>query len=79
MKCKKTNSHYLCLLSGTGVHIIKVTLERSCFHYDYVACMCRYSPANMGLLDPQTSDGRVIFFLPWQSATMAGTTTCYCC
>jgi len=26
----------------------------------------------MGLLDPQTSDGRVIFFLPWQQATMAG-------
>ena len=25
-----------------------------------------YSPANMGLLDPSTSDGRVIFFLPWQ-------------
>ncbi len=25
-----------------------------------------YSPRNMGLLDPSTSDGRVIFFLPWQ-------------
>ena len=25
-----------------------------------------YSPSNMGLLDPATSDGRVIFFLPWQ-------------
>ena len=31
-----------------------------------------YSPANMGLLDPATSDGRVIFFLPWQKSTMAG-------
>ena len=31
-----------------------------------------YSPANMGLLDPATSDGRVIFFLPWQNSTMAG-------
>jgi glycerol-3-phosphate dehydrogenase len=31
-----------------------------------------YSPNNMGLLDPNTSDGRVIFFLPWQKHTMAG-------
>ena len=28
----------------------------------------------MGLLDPATSDGRVIFFLPWQGSTIAGTT-----
>jgi glycerol-3-phosphate dehydrogenase len=33
-----------------------------------------YSPRNMGLLDPHTSDGRVIFFLPWQKHTLAGTT-----
>lgn len=33
-----------------------------------------YSPKNMGLIDPQTSDGRVIFFLPWQGNTIAGTT-----
>ena len=33
-----------------------------------------YSPANMGLIDPATSDGRVIFFLPWQGNTIAGTT-----
>ena len=40
-------------------------------------CLCCYSPANMGLLDPQTSDGRVIFFLPWQHATIAGTKSLY--
>ena len=28
----------------------------------------------MGLLDPATSDGRVIFFLPWLNKTIAGTT-----
>ena len=28
----------------------------------------------MGLIDPKTSDGRVIFFLPWQGNTIAGTT-----
>jgi glycerol-3-phosphate dehydrogenase len=33
-----------------------------------------YSPRKMGLLDPSTSDGRVIFFLPWQGSTIAGTT-----
>ncbi|KAJ2912616.1 hypothetical protein MD484_g7804, partial [Candolleomyces efflorescens] len=33
-----------------------------------------YSPRTMGLLDPSTSDGRVIFFLPWQGNTIAGTT-----
>ncbi|CAF0725511.1 unnamed protein product [Rotaria sordida] len=37
-----------------------------------------YSPNNMGLLDPNTSDGRVIFFLPWQKHTMAGTTDTPC-
>lgn len=25
-------------------------------------------------MDPSTSDGRVIFFLPWQKMTVAGTT-----
>ena len=33
-----------------------------------------FSPSNMGLIDPKTSDGRVIFFLPWQGNTIAGTT-----
>jgi glycerol-3-phosphate dehydrogenase len=33
-----------------------------------------FSPAKMGLIDPRTSDGRVMFFLPWQGNTLAGTT-----
>ncbi|CAL8097050.1 unnamed protein product [Orchesella dallaii] len=37
-----------------------------------------YSPEEMGLLDPDTSDGRVIFFLPWQKLTIAGTTDSPC-
>ena len=37
-----------------------------------------YSPADMGLIDPSTSDGRVIFFLPWQGNTIAGTTDAPC-
>lgn len=37
-----------------------------------------YSPRKYGLLDPRTSDGRVIFFLPWQGSTIAGTTDRAC-
>src|SRR3569833_1144287 len=33
-----------------------------------------YSPAKMGLIDPSTTDSRVIFFLPWQGNTIAKTT-----
>nr|RBQ95431.1 hypothetical protein FVER53263_11364 [Fusarium verticillioides] len=33
-----------------------------------------FSPGKMGLIDPSTSDGRAIFFLPWQGHTIAGTT-----
>lgn len=33
-----------------------------------------FAPENIGLLDPSTSDGRMIFFLPWQGRTIAGTT-----
>jgi glycerol-3-phosphate dehydrogenase len=33
-----------------------------------------YSPRQMGLVDPASSDGRVIFFLPWEGNTIAGTT-----
>lgn len=32
------------------------------------------SPKKYGLLDPATSDGRVIFFLPWEGKTIVGTT-----
>lgn len=32
------------------------------------------SPYNIGLLDPATSDGRVVFFLPWEGSTVVGTT-----
>ncbi|KAF7563682.1 hypothetical protein G7046_g466 [Stylonectria norvegica] len=31
-------------------------------------------PSGMGMLDAATSDGRVIFVLPWQGYTLAGTT-----
>ncbi|CAH8470849.1 unnamed protein product [Heterobilharzia americana] len=37
-----------------------------------------YSPSKMGLLDPATRDGRVIFFLPWMNFALAGTTDSEC-
>ncbi len=34
-----------------------------------------FSPSNkMGLIVPSTSDGRVLFFLPWEGGTLCGTT-----
>ena len=36
------------------------------------------TPTKMGLLDPATSDGRLLFFLPWQGNTVAGTTDAPC-
>lgn len=33
-----------------------------------------YSPESMGLIVPKTTDGRVIFMLPWLGRTVAGTT-----
>ncbi|GAB1600952.1 glycerol-3-phosphate dehydrogenase, mitochondrial-like isoform X2 [Argonauta hians] len=61
-KMSNSENQNICKPSS-GVHIILP---------DY------YSPSHMGLLDPSTSDGRVIFFLPWQKVTLAGTTDNEC-
>lgn len=37
-----------------------------------------YAPADMGLLDYNTSDGRFLFFLPWQGSVIVGTTDKKC-
>lgn len=47
------------LTASSGVHIV---LDE------------RFSPPDTGLLIPQTEDGRVLFLLPWQGATLVGTT-----
>ncbi|THW02269.1 DAO-domain-containing protein, partial [Aureobasidium pullulans] len=44
---------------SSGVH---VTLPEYC------------TPPDMGLIDPSSPDGRVVFVLPWQGRTIAGTT-----
>lgn len=33
-----------------------------------------YAPSDMGMLDYNTSDGRFLFFLPWQGSVLVGTT-----
>ncbi len=40
----------------------------------HVALERSWAPRDDGLLIPKTSDGRVLFLLPWQGATLAGTT-----
>jgi len=44
---------------GPGVHVV------------LPGYMC---PSDMGLLDYNTTDGRFLFFLPWQGSTLVGTT-----
>ncbi|XP_066911549.1 glycerol-3-phosphate dehydrogenase, mitochondrial-like [Clytia hemisphaerica] len=61
-KMDNQNTPEICL-PASGIHI---TLP------DY------YCPKNYGLLDPATSDGRVIFFLPWEGKTIVGTTDRKC-
>ncbi|KAH9411410.1 FAD-dependent oxidoreductase [Ordospora pajunii] len=34
----------------------------------------KYTPRDTGFLDPQSSDGRVIFFMPWMGKTLVGST-----
>lgn len=40
----------------------------------HVVLSNQYSPDGMGLIIPETSDGRVIFLLPWEGSTVVGTT-----
>ena len=43
-----------------------------------VQLLVYYSPKTVGLLDPATSDGRVVFVLPWEGQVIAGTTDLKC-
>ncbi|KAG1732419.1 DAO-domain-containing protein [Suillus paluster] len=54
-----TPTHKPIVRASSGVHI---------------ALPSYYAPKGMGLLDPATSDGRVVFFLPWEGGVIAGTT-----
>jgi glycerol-3-phosphate dehydrogenase len=47
------------ILPSSGVHVVLPNY---------------YSPSDTGLIVPKTSDGRIVFMLPWQGYTIAGTT-----
>lgn len=45
----------------------------------FVPCLAGYyCPQNIGLLDYNTSDGRFLFFVPWEKHTLVGTTDTKC-
>lgn len=75
-----------CIINATGPftdHIRKMddpTIKTICCPSSgvHIVLPGYYSPQQMGLLDPSTSDGRVIFFLPWLNQTIAGTTDLPC-
>lgn len=83
---KEFNIKAKCIVNATGPHTdsirqmddpnaIKICAPSSGTH---IVLPGYYSPQSMGLLDPATNDGRVIFFLPWQKYTIAGTTDNEC-
>lgn len=58
--CRLDNPQHKPLIApSSGVHII---------------IDAKFSPPGTGLLIPHTEDGRVLFLLPWENATLAGTT-----
>lgn len=58
-------------------HVFVILTSRTCY-FNFSSILVLISPEQMGLLDPETSDGRVIFFLPWQKHTLSGTTDSPC-
>ncbi len=51
------------VVPSTGVHVV---------------LPAHFCSPDMGLLDPNTSDGRVMFMLPWEGRTLVGTTDTSC-
>jgi glycerol-3-phosphate dehydrogenase len=75
-----------CIINATGpftdsIRLMDDEMTRKICHPSagvHIVLPGYYSPESMGLLDPSTSDGRVIFFLPWEKFTIAGTTDKSC-
>ena len=86
MTDKEFNIKAKCVINATGPYTDHIRLmdnkdgKKICQPSQgvHIVLPAYYSPDNMGLLDPSTSDGRVIFFLPWQKVTLAGTTDVAC-
>ncbi|XP_076452540.1 glycerol-3-phosphate dehydrogenase, mitochondrial-like [Babylonia areolata] len=86
LTCKEWDIKAKCVVNATGPYTDSIrtlgepTVKNICQPSSgvHVVLPDYYSPESMGLLDPSTSDGRVIFFLPWQNVTVAGTTDSPC-
>lgn len=52
-------NHQHMIDGATGVHVVLPAY---------------YAPKNIGLVDMSTSDGRFLFFLPWEGSVLVGTT-----
>ena len=40
----------------------------------HIVLPAHFGSKEFGIINPKTSDGRVIFFIPWQGVLVAGTT-----
>ncbi|KAH0586919.1 hypothetical protein H2248_005754 [Termitomyces sp. 'cryptogamus'] len=75
---------FKCLINATGPHadtllqLADPDPERAPMVRQsrgvHIALPPYYAPRRMGLIDPKTEDGRVVFLLPWEGGTIAGTT-----
>ncbi len=71
-----------CVINATGPHtdIIRVLDDPDAVPMvrasagTHIVVKAGIAPDNLGMLIPQTSDGRVVFILPWEGATVIGTT-----
>eukprot|EP00053_Salpingoeca_punica_P011770 m.104962 g.104962 ORF g.104962 m.104962 type:complete len:596 (+) comp15772_c0_seq1:27-1814(+) len=59
----ENNEHKNIVLASEGTHVILPGY---------------FCPREMGMLDSNTSDGRVVFYLPWEGHTLIGTTDTKC-
>ena len=71
-----------CVINATGPHtdIIRILDDAQAVPMvrasagTHIVVKPGVAPDNLGMLIPQTSDGRVVFILPWEGATVIGTT-----
>lgn len=77
--------HSKGVLNTTGPFTDKVRLKRlgnseMMVHSSgaHVVLPKSFAPKNMGLIDPNTTDNRVLFFIPWRGKAIIGTTENKC-
>ncbi|EGD83359.1 glycerol-3-phosphate dehydrogenase [Salpingoeca rosetta] len=74
--------HAKCVINATGCFTDEVLKMDNPKQDDvvvpsqgiHVVLPSRFCPRDVGMLEPSSSDGRVLFFLPWEGRVVAGTT-----